>query len=159
MRNAVVLARELMRAHGLLPPAWDFRLTDSRSRAGRCRYWPASGAGVVELSRAWGLANGWSEEFVRGTVLHEIAHALVGPARGHDEVWAAKCAEIGGSPGRFEYFFTPPPHRFHATCPCGARFARDRPPLPVPYQCPVCGSTSVIWQGATHAQASSLDAR
>src|SRR5215467_3138637 len=29
------------------------------------------------------------------TILHEIAHALVGPNHGHDEVWAAKAKEIG----------------------------------------------------------------
>jgi len=36
-----------------------------------------------------------SDELVRDTLLHEIAHALVGTAHGHDEVWKAKCLEIG----------------------------------------------------------------
>ena len=31
---------------------------------------------------------------VRDTILHEIAHALVGPL-GHDNAWAAKATEIG----------------------------------------------------------------
>lgn len=32
---------------------------------------------------------------VRCTILHEIAHALVGPGHGHNEVWATKAREIG----------------------------------------------------------------
>lgn len=31
--------------------------------------------------------------FVRGTIVHEIAHAITG--HGHDEVWLAKCHELG----------------------------------------------------------------
>lgn len=32
----------------------------------------------------------------RNTMLHEIAHALVGTGHGHDDVWKKKCLEIGG---------------------------------------------------------------
>lgn len=31
------------------------------------------------------------------TVAHEVAHALVGPAHGHDAVWRRKAVELGGS--------------------------------------------------------------
>lgn len=35
------------------------------------------------------------ELHVLDTILHEIAHALVGCAHGHDEVWQTKAKEIG----------------------------------------------------------------
>lgn len=37
---------------------------------------------------------------IRDTILHEIAHALVGPNHCHDLVWKAKCLEIGATPRR-----------------------------------------------------------
>jgi hypothetical protein len=40
-----------------------------------------------------------AEEIV-DTILHEIAHALVGPRHGHDTVWKAKCTDIGARPER-----------------------------------------------------------
>lgn len=40
--------------------------------------------------------NARSEAELRSTILHEIAHAIVGHGHGHDEVWKAKCIELGG---------------------------------------------------------------
>ena len=34
-------------------------------------------------------------DHIRDTILHEIAHALVGPCHGHDAVWRQKAREIG----------------------------------------------------------------
>lgn len=34
------------------------------------------------------------------TILHEIAHAMVGPGHGHDAVWLRQYREIGGKGGR-----------------------------------------------------------
>ena len=42
--------------------------------------------------------NARSEAELTDTVLHEVAHALVGPGHGHDEVWQAKAIEIGARP-------------------------------------------------------------
>ena len=38
------------------------------------------------------------EKHVLDTILHEIAHALVGSHHKHDAVWKAKCKEIGCDP-------------------------------------------------------------
>src|SRR5688572_4306741 len=35
------------------------------------------------------------EKEITNTIRHEIAHALVGPLHGHDEVWADKAKEVG----------------------------------------------------------------
>ena len=39
-------------------------------------------------------------ESIRRTVLHEIAHAIVGGGHGHDRVWACCCRELGIEPKR-----------------------------------------------------------
>ena len=39
-------------------------------------------------------------EEVRDTILHEVAHALVGPGHGHDTVWKATAAQVGARPQR-----------------------------------------------------------
>jgi predicted SprT family Zn-dependent metalloprotease len=40
------------------------------------------------------------EAKVKDTILHEIAHALVGAGHGHNHVWKRKCIEIGAKPER-----------------------------------------------------------
>jgi len=35
---------------------------------------------------------------VKDTILHEVAHAIVGPLHGHDKVWEAKAIELGAKP-------------------------------------------------------------
>ena len=59
-----------------------------------CRY----GTRTIELSVFLVDRNGPEE--VRDTILHEIAHALVGPGHGHDAVWKRQCIEIGARPVR-----------------------------------------------------------
>ena len=48
----------------------------------------------------WYRADLSSLDQVRDTILHEIAHALVGPGHGHDAVWKRKCREVGARPER-----------------------------------------------------------
>lgn len=87
--EAYNLAVELMDKHGLLDKGWSFNFDDTKRRFGVCRY----RSKTIGLSLPLTLAN--QEAEVRDTILHEIAHALVGPGNGHNEVWKAKCREIG----------------------------------------------------------------
>ena len=49
------------------------------------------------------------DEEIDDTLLHEIAHALVGKAHGHDQVWQAKAVALGCSGKRcHDVQFTPP---------------------------------------------------
>lgn len=83
------LTRTLMDEHGLTD--WKIQLGRSKSTAGMCKY----GIRTIQMSEP--LASVRTDESTRMTVLHEIAHALVGPRHGHDSVWQRKCLEIGGN--------------------------------------------------------------
>ena len=56
---------------------------------------PTGGATMqqVELSVSFVLRATWSE--IRDTLLHEIAHAIVGPGHGHDALWQTAARRIG----------------------------------------------------------------
>ena len=92
--NAQQLAIELMDQHGLLDKGWSFEFDTAKRRFGVCRY----GSRRIGLSKPLTQAN--EEAQVRDTILHEIAHALVGVGHGHNSVWKAKCVEIGAKPER-----------------------------------------------------------
>jgi predicted SprT family Zn-dependent metalloprotease len=83
------LARTLMDEHGLT--TWKVKFGRSKSTAGRCFY----GQRTIEMSEPLALVR--TDESTRMTVLHEIAHALVGPGHNHDWVWRDKCLAIGGN--------------------------------------------------------------
>ena len=64
-------------------------------------------------------------EEIKDTLLHEIAHALVGNHHKHNEIWRQKALEIGCSGEIYRKVeFLPP---LLATCPkCGLKFHRFR---------------------------------
>jgi predicted SprT family Zn-dependent metalloprotease len=90
------MARPLMDAHGL--SHWLLVFDNAKSRAGQCQYpfWHAGvrTPGKISLSRHFVRLN--SMERIRLTLVHEMAHAIVGNAHGHDRVWRAKCLALGG---------------------------------------------------------------
>ena len=88
-RRALVMAQQLMDEHGLT--GWRVQLDNAKRRAGVCRFTDR----VIGLSAP--LTELHTEAEVRDTVLHEIAHALVGPAHGHDRAWRATAMRIGCS--------------------------------------------------------------
>ena len=84
---AIDLATELMDDHGLV--GWRIKLDHARRRAGQCDYTNK----IISLSRLY--VRHADIDHIRDTILHEIAHALVGPRHGHDAVWRQKAREIG----------------------------------------------------------------
>ena len=103
-------ARELLEQHHLA--RWRFHFDNGRTRAGSCQYGPQ----VISL--AYEFAKHAPAEEIHDTLLHEIAHALVGKAHHHDDVWRAKAMAIGCSGRRcHDLQFTPP--RYIVQCERG----------------------------------------
>ncbi len=139
------LARQLMAQYGLND--WIFGFNRRKRDMGIC-YAPHRGRpGRIQLSIYYVHKN--SEADIRDTILHEIAHALVGQPHGHDDVWKAKCIEIGANPtrcGKAEM----PVGNWRAICPgCQVKFHRHRRPkrLTGSY-CRNCGPVKgqIVWK-------------
>jgi predicted SprT family Zn-dependent metalloprotease len=118
------LAASLMRRHGLSD--WQVVFDNAKTRAGICRAVPRE----IGLSRV--LTQLHSRAEVTDSILHEIAHALVGPAHGHDEIWRRKALAIGSSatrcvPGSAPRLQGP----WVGTCPMGHETTRHRQPTRV----------------------------
>ena len=131
-------ARALLDAHGL--STWEFGFNANVRRAGVCFHPHGGEPGRIELSIHFAARN--SDDEVRDTLLHELAHALVGPGHGHDAVWKAKCRAIGARPEACYGEETAMPRgRWRATCPgCATEFDRHRRPKRVEgWFCRPCG--------------------
>lgn len=107
---------------------WTFVLGRSKTRLGVCRYGPKE----IEVSEVH--ARNDKAEVVLDTLKHEIAHALVGPGNGHNEVWRTKAREVGCSPdacvakSEDESLYRPP-GKWFAVCPgCSHEFNWHRKP-------------------------------
>lgn len=88
------LTLDLMGQHNLLPH-WSFKFDSTRTRFGQCRHHIQE----IGISRYLSAMNQTPE--VKDVILHEIAHALVGPNHGHDSEWQAKAVSIGASPNKY----------------------------------------------------------
>jgi predicted SprT family Zn-dependent metalloprotease len=127
------LAVGLMRRHGLV--GWRLVFDNAKTRAGICRAVPKE----IGLSRVLTVLH--SEAEVTDTILHEIAHALVGPDHGHDAVWRAEALAIGCSATRCVSSSAPKPAGpWVGTCPFGHRTTRHRQPTRV-QSCGHCSRT------------------
>jgi len=92
---AAALARELLTAHGLT--GWSFSFNRSRVNMGVCKYGPRT----IELSTFFVERN--TDEAIRDTLLHEIAHAVAGRGAGHGPPWKAMCLRVGARPERLSF--------------------------------------------------------
>jgi predicted SprT family Zn-dependent metalloprotease len=89
LNRAQELATLLLSKHDLTSKGWRFEFDTAKRRFGCCNYRYKR----ITLSKALVLVN--DEARVKNTILHEIAHALVGGGHGHDGVWRRKAIEIG----------------------------------------------------------------
>ncbi len=130
---ALGLARALLREHGLT--GWKVSLDRAKTRAGACHF----SSRTITLSRP--LTRLHSEAEVRDTILHEIAHALVGPQHGHDALWRATAQRIGSTGTRCLDPSTPRVQGdWRGTCARGHEVVRHRRPRRV-VSCAKCCST------------------
>ena len=128
---ARALARSLMDAAGLAD--WRFRFDHAKRRAGACTH------STRTISLSGPLTDLYDEGTIRGVILHEIAHALVGPAHGHDAAWKRTARALGApDSARLSSSLPAPDAPWVGTCPrCGAKRRLYRAPRRVS-SCGMC---------------------
>ncbi|MYH14174.1 MAG: transcription elongation protein SprT [Gammaproteobacteria bacterium] len=137
------LANDLIKRHKAdsgLAKDWRFGFDLAPSRAGACKY----GERRIDLSVSFCLSA--SRTDIIDTILHEIAHAIVGKAHNHDAVWATKALEIGCTGERTHAVRHTAP-RWAGECGCGQRWLRQRLSRRVANgaRCPRCKG-EIDWQ-------------
>ncbi len=73
---------------------WKFEFDNARRRAGLCNYRKKT----ISLSKYY--VEYAELEHIKDTILHEIAHALIGPRNGHNYLWKKTAISIGCSGAR-----------------------------------------------------------
>ena len=126
---------------------WRFRFETATARAGICRYTTRT----IALSVSYVLRAPWDD--VRDTLLHEIAHAIVGPGHAHDAVWQTAARRIGCTANRCSTL-THSLKRWIGECPrCRDRWFRQRLTATVRQRsiCPRCRSR-IAWRINAHGE-------
>ena len=143
LADVEALANELIERHKAasgLAKDWRFGFDLAPSRAGVCKY----GERRIDLSVSFCLCASRAE--IIDTILHEIAHAIVGKVHNHDAVWTAKAREIGCS-GERTHTIRHTAARWIGECGCGQRWFRQRlnRNLAKGARCPRCKG-EIQWQ-------------
>lgn len=120
--DARIMAKRLMEQHGITREGWRLELDNAVRRLGATHYHTRR----ITLSKHLIALN--TEDIVRQTVLHEIAHVLAGPTAGHGPEWRRLARSLGHSGERVNRIATVPTGgRYVATCAtCGATNYRHR---------------------------------
>lgn len=116
------LGKQLIHEHEnkkALHAGWNFSFDLAPTRAGICRYEEKQ----ISLSVTYCLKA--SKKEIINTILHEIAHAIVGPKHGHDSVWKAVAQQIGCTAERCHRVQHTTP-RWFGQCGCGKQWTRQR---------------------------------
>ena len=136
--EGISTARTLMNQHGLTN--WAIQTDRAKKRFGLCMH----RCKTISISERHFLFS--PQEDIVDTILHEIAHALVGPGHGHNHVWKAKCREIGAKPircGKTAVEAYNSDAKWVTTC-CGVTSKRYRRPKGR-YVCRTCRQP-IVWQ-------------
>ena len=146
LADVEALARRLFARHQArsgLGTQWTFGFDLATSRAGVCRY----GETRIDLAVSYCLRATRAD--IENTLLHEIAHAIVGARHGHDAVWQAKARQIGCTAERC-HDVTHTVARWVGECGCRRRWFRQRLSrrLRLGAICKACGRT-IEWRWNT----------
>lgn len=132
LTTAQELANQKITKHGLAASGWRFEWDNAQRRRGCCDY----ARRKITLSRP--ITELLEDQHVLDTVLHEVAHALVGPGCGHGTTWRKAAKSIGCTANRCASDPVQLKRPFIGTCPgCGRtieRFKRKK------ISCGKCGA-------------------
>lgn len=109
LQNIEFLALTLMAKHNLRN--WVFKFDNAKSRRGQCDHRDKT----ISLSKP--LTEIANESEIRNTLLHEIAHAIVGASHKHNNVWKRKAIEIGCNGKRCSVRQNEVKRKFKGICP------------------------------------------
>ncbi len=125
---------------------WSFGFNRRKREMGTCFF----DCRRIELSLYFVEMN--DDSAIDDTLLHELAHALVGPGHGHDRVWRDMCERVGAKPERLCNEARMPDGRWQAVCGgCGMVHHRHRKPKRmIGWYCRKCGVErgQLIWKCA-----------
>lgn len=115
-----------------LDPSWTFGFDNAKKRAGLCNFSKKH----ITVSRY--LASRYADDEVHQILLHELAHALVGPRAGHGPRWKKLANDLGYDgkrthDGEIANELAP----WMGTCPTGHTHFRYRQPTR-PLACGLC---------------------
>jgi len=96
IERVIKAADKLFRKYKLNIEGWKFKLNRNRATIGLCLQ--NGKEKTIFLSEHFIRDN--EEAIVIDVLLHEIAHAIVGPQHGHSKAWQSKCVELGCEPSR-----------------------------------------------------------
>lgn len=113
--EARITTRNLLDEHGLTEQGWTIEFMNGKRLLGQCRYRNKT----IRLSR-WLCRLGNDSEVI-DTILHEVAHAIVGPGHKHDFVWKQKAMQLGAHPRACQNNMSySVPHKYEIVCSwCG----------------------------------------
>ena len=118
---------------------WNFGFDLAQNRGGVCRF----ARKEITLSVTYCLKA--SREEVLDTVLHEIAHAMVGPGHHHDDVWKKAAFKIGCK-GDVCHSVEHGLDKWEGHCPCGQEWRRKKLMTKVRNgTCPKCDA-KITWK-------------
>ena len=142
LKELEAIADQEMAKHGLR--GWTFHLARTKRRLGVCKY------RSKRLEIAEYYAANSPRESVLDTLLHEIAHAIAGPAARHGPEWKAVALRLGATPRACDSSpdVATQPGDWQATCPaCNKTVHRyKRPPSLSGYRCRCAAHSPLVFE-------------
>ena len=125
------LADDMLWEHGLSD--WSFKFDRAKVRLGACHH------STKTITLSLPLCEYASGSEITETLLHEIAHALVGPGVGHGSAWRRVALSIGSNGQRCHSVDVSNDARYVYECKCGTTHSWHRRPKDTIRRCTICG--------------------
>lgn len=106
----------MLEQHGLIEDSWTFGFDRAKTRYGCTDF----NKKRITLSQYFVHSENTTLYDIENTIAHEMAHAIVGYAAGHNKEWREKAIELGSDGKRCsDKAAVGIPGEFRVVCPCG----------------------------------------